>query len=231
MQIAIICGGLATRLRNLAESTPKAMIDINGKPFLEYQIEMLKKQNIKDIVLCVGHLSDKIKDYFGDGKKFGVDIKYSYDGEKKLGPMGAIKNAEPFLKKDFFIMYGDSYIFVDFKDVYNFYKKNDEHVTMVVYKNENKYDKSNLIIENNKVIYIRDTDEIKKVDYIDYGTSILNKKALEVIPKNTFCSTVEFFKEMIVKNKLLAYEVKKRFYHIGTPKALEEFRSYIKNQE
>ncbi len=230
MQIAIICGGLATRLGGLAKKIPKSMMDIQGKPFLEYQIEMLKKQNIKDIVLCVGHLSESIESYFEDGKKFGVDIKYSYDGDKKLGPMGAIKNAEELLKKEFFIMYGDSYVFVDFSKVYGFYKKNSKLVCMVVYKNENKYDKSNLIVENKRVVGHKDLDKKGEIKYIDYGTSLLNKKSLDFITENSFCSTEEFFKKMILKNELSAYEVKKRFYHIGNPKALEEFRIFIKNQ-
>lgn len=230
MQIAIICGGLATRLKDLAKSTPKSMIKIDNKPFLQYQIEKLKKQNIKDIVLCVGHLSEKIIDYFKDGKKFGVNIRYSHDGDKKLGPIGAIKNAENLLEKDFFIMYGDSYVFVDFQDVYDFYKKNNKLVCMVVYKNEDRYDKSNLIVENKKVVGHKDLNKNKKPKYIDYGTSLLNKKALQYIPENTFFSTKEFFKEMILRDELLAYEVQKRFYHIGTPHALEEFRDYIKNK-
>lgn len=230
MQIVIICGGLATRLGNLAKKTPKSMMDINGKPFIEHQIEMLKKQNIKNIVLCTGHLSEKIESYLGDGKNFGVDIKYSYDGGKRLGPMGAVKNAESILEKDFFIMYGDSYIFVDFNKVYDFYKENNELVCMVVYKNKNKYDKSNLIVENNRVIGHKDLKVEGKIEYIDYGTSILNKKSLDFIPKDSFFSTEDFFKKMIKKNQLLAYEIKKRFYHIGNPKALEEFRNFVKNQ-
>jgi len=230
MQIAIICGGLATRLKKVSKTVPKSMIEINGKPFLQYQIEMLKKQKIKDIVLCVGHLSEKIESYFGNGSKFGVNIKYSYDKDKLLGPIGAVKNAESLLEDEFFIMYGDSYIFVDFKKVYEFYKKQQKLACMVVYKNENKYDKSNLAVEKNMVVAHKDDSKGHDIDYIDYGTSILNKKSLDFIPKNEFFSTEKFFKILILKNELLAYVVKKRFYHIGTPEALEEYRNYIKNQ-
>ena len=230
MQIAIICGGLATRLKDLAKKTPKSMMKINGKPFLEYQIEMLKKQNIKDIVLCVGHLSEKIIEYFEDGKSFGVNIEYSYDGNKKLGPMGAIKNAEKLLEKEFFIMYGDSFIFVNFQKVYDFYKKNNKLGCMVVYKNKDLFDKSNLAVENNMVLDIKNLIKNKKLEYIDYGTSIFNKKSLDFIKDDAFCSTATFFKKMIQENELLAYETNKRFYHIGTPEALEEFRSFIKDK-
>ena len=94
MQMVILCGGLATRLGSIAKDVPKSMIKIKNKPFLEYQIDNLKKHSIKDIVLCVGHLSEQIENYFGNGKKFGVSIKYSYDKDKPLGPIGALKNAE-----------------------------------------------------------------------------------------------------------------------------------------
>jgi len=224
--MVILCGGLATRLGNLAKNTPKSMIPIEDKPFLEYQIEKLKKHNIKDIVLCVGHLSEKIEEYFGDGSKFGVNIRYSYDGDKPLGPIGAVKNAEPLLEDEFFIMYGDSYLSVDFQKAYSFFKEQDKQGLMVVYKNNNKYDKSNLIVEDNMVTKYGDKNAV----FIDYGTSILSKKALENVPKNTMFSTGDLFSNLIKKNDLLAYEAKERFYHIGNPEALEELRNYIKNQ-
>jgi len=226
MQMAILCGGLATRLGDIAKNIPKSMIPIENKPFLEYQIENLKKQDIKDIVLCVGHLSEKIEEYFGDGSSFGVNIKYSYDGDKPLGSIGAIKNAEPLLDDVFFIMYGDSYLSVDFQKAYSFFKEQDKQALMVVYKNNDKYDKSNLIVKDNMVTNYGDKNAV----YIDYGTSILSKKALEDIPKNTMFSTGELFSNLIKKNELLAYEAKERFYHIGNPDALEELKSFIKNQ-
>lgn len=230
MQIVIICGGFATRLGNLAKKIPKSMMEINGKPFLLHQIEKLKKQDIKDIVLCVGHFSNQIEEYFGNGEKFGVNIKYSYDGEKQLGPIGAVKNAESLLDNDFIIMYGDSYLSVDFQKAYSDFKKTNKPALMVVYKNQNKYDKSNLIVSNNMVIGYKEKDNTEEMKFIDYGTSILSKKTLDSVPENAMYSTGEFFSELIKKNQLCAYEAKKRFYHIGNPEALEELRKCIKNQ-
>jgi len=223
MQMVIMCGGLATRLGPLAKNIPKSMIIIDDKPFLEYQIENLKKHNIKDIVLCVGHLSEKIEEHFGDGRKFGVNIKYSYDEDNPLGPIGAVKNAESLLEKEFFIMYGDSYLSVEFQKAYSFFKDNNKLGLMVVYKNQDKYDKSNLKIKNNMVISYGE----KGSDFIDYGTSLIRKKALDLVPKNTMFSTGDFFKKLIEKNELLAHITKERFYHIGNPEALEEFKNYI----
>lgn len=228
MQMVILCGGLATRLGEIAKNIPKSMININGKPFLQHQIEKLKKQGITDIVLCVGHLSEIIEEYFGDGSKFGVKIEYSHDGVEPLGPIGALKKAEPYLNDIFFIMYGDSYLSVDFQKVYDFFIQFDKLGCMVVYKNYDKYDKSNLIVKNDMVVGYGDENRTKDMVYIDYGTSILRKNSLNIIPPDTFYTTGRFFSKLIEKQELLAYEAKERFYHIGTPEALEEFKKLKK---
>jgi len=221
--MVILCGGLATRLGDISKETPKSMIKIDGKPFLEHQIDFLKNSSIKDIILCVGHLSEKIEDYFGNGKDFGVKITYSHDGDKPLGPIGAVKNAEPLLEDTFFIMYGDSYLTADLQKAYSFFKQNNKLGLMVVYKNNNRYDKSNIVTKDNMVLSYGEND----ATYIDYGTSILRKKTLEFIPKNTFFTTGDLFTKLIEEKELLSYEVKERFYHIGNPEALKEFRKYI----
>jgi NDP-sugar pyrophosphorylase family protein len=230
MQIAILCGGLGTRLGDLSKDIPKSMIKINNKAFLEYQIENLKKQSIKDIILCVGHLSEQIEDYFGNGEKFGVDIKYSYEKEKLLGPIGAVKNAKSLLSDVFFIMYGDTYLNVDFQKLFSYFIKHNKLCLMAVYKNQDKYDKSNLIVKNNIIVAYGDKERPKDMIYIDYGTSILRKKSLDLVPEKTFYSTGKFFSDLISKKEILAYEVKERFYHIGNPNALEEFRNFISIQ-
>jgi len=226
--MVIFCGGRATRLGNLTIDTPKSLIKIEGKPFLEYQIEILKKQSIKDVILCVGYLSEKIIEHMGDGKKFGVNIRYSYDDKKPLGPIGALKNAEPLLDNVFFIMYGDSYLFADFKKIYSYFLKHDDLALMVTYKNFDKYDTSNLVIKNGRIFAYGKENKTKDMIYIDYGTSILRKKVLALIPKDTYYSMVPFCSDLIKRKQLLAFEAKKRFYHIGTPEALEEFNDYIR---
>ena len=226
MQIVILCGGVATRLGSLAKDIPKSMIQIYGKPFLEYQIEMLRKQSIKDIVLCVGHLAEKIQGYFGSGEKFGVNIRYSYDEDKLLGPIGAIKKAESLLDDVFFTMYGDSYISVDFNKVYTYFMGRNKLALMVVYKNYDKYDNSNIVVKNGRVMRYNE-EKTKDMVYIDYGVSIFRKKALDIIPKDMFYSTKDLYSKLTKQNNLLAYEVKKRFYHIGTLEALDEFKTKI----
>ncbi|MCX6666454.1 MAG: sugar phosphate nucleotidyltransferase [Euryarchaeota archaeon] len=226
MQIVILCGGLATRLGDLAKDTPKSMVLIEGKPFLEHQITFLKYHGVTDIILCVGYLAEKIKDYFDDGKRFGIHIQYSHDGDKPLGPIGALKKAEPLLEDIFFTMYGDSYVFVEFNTVYSYFTNHRYPALMIVYKNKDKYDRSNLIVHNSKVTCYNG-EKVKEMVYIDYGISIFKKKVLDIIPKNTFFSTNEFFSDLVAKKQLFALDVNKRFYHIGNPEALEEFKTFV----
>lgn len=230
MQIVILCGGLATRLGGLAKDTPKSMIQIKDKPFLEYQIKNVKKYSITDIVLCVGHLSEQIEDYFGNGEKIGVNIRYSSDESKPLGPIGALKKAEPLLGDIFFTLYGDSYVFVDFKKVYTYFSKQNKLALMTVYQNFDKFDSSNIII-NNELVTKYGGEKTKETTYIDYGVSLFRKKTLKNIPADAFYSTKDLFTNLTKQKELLSYEVKKRFYHIGTPEALKEFKKYVETKK
>jgi len=227
MQVVILAGGQATRLRPLTDKVPKSLVEIGEKPFLEYQLDFLKKAGIKDVVLCVGHLGEQIERYFGDGSKFGVNLRYSYEKERLLGTAGALKNAEQLLGDEFFVMYGDSYLFLDFAAVMSYFEKMNKLGLMVVYKNYDRYDESNVVIEGNLVKQYSKKDRAEGMVHIDYGASILRKQALELVPQNQAYSLEGLFDQLIEQKKLLAYEVDERFYQIGSPEGLEEFRRYI----
>ena len=175
MQAVIFCGGLAKRLRPLTEKIPKSMIEINGKPFLEYQIEILRKNNIKDILLCIGFLGEQIKEYFGDGEKLGVDIKYSEEKEKLLGTGGALKNAMYLLEEKFFTMYGDSFLLFNFKNAYRYFNNFNKMGLMVVYRNCNQFGLSNVKVRGNYVTNYYTGKNKRRLVYIDYGLSIFKK--------------------------------------------------------
>ena len=227
MQVVILAGGQATRLRPLTDEVPKSLLDIVGRPFLEYQLEFLNRGGAKDIVLCVGYLGEQIEGHCGDGRKLGVNLKYSYEKERLLGTAGALKNAEQLLQDPFFVMYGDSYLFLDFAAVMSYFDKVNKLGLMVVYKNYDRYDGSNVVIEGNLVKQYSKKDRAEGMVYIDYGASILRKQALELVPQNQVYSLEGLFDQLIEQKELLAYEVDKRFYQIGSPEGLEEFRRYI----
>jgi N-acetyl-alpha-D-muramate 1-phosphate uridylyltransferase len=225
--MVIIAGGLATRLKELSKKIPKSMISVLEKPFLQHQIELLKKHGIKDIVLCVGHFAQQIKDYFGNGSQFGVNIKYSDEGENLLGTGGALKKAEDLLQDNFFVMWGDSYLLLDYQDIWNSYKKAASLGLMVVYKNFNQKDRSNVVVENNKVVLYDKWSDGKDKIYIDNGVSILNKRILQYIPFNKKFALEIIFKQLAEKGELQAYETKQCFYEIGSFNGLKEFEKLI----
>lgn len=229
MQIVILCGGKATRLYPLTKKITKSMIKINGKPFLEHQLELLKKNGIFDMIFCIGYKGGQIEKYFGDGGRFGVKIRYSREKEKLLGTGGALKKAEILLDEIFFVIYGDSYLPFNFKKSINYFNKFDKLGLMVVYRNQDRYEKSNVVVKNSLVIEYNKKNQTKEMKYIDYGVSIFRKKALKFLPKNQVYDLSQLHQSLIKKKQLLAFPVRKRFYQIGTFSGIEEFREYLKN--
>jgi len=231
MQVAILAGGLATRLRPLTDTIPKSLVEICGKPFLEYQLDFLRRGGIEDVVLCVGHQGEKIEGHFGDGRRFGVNIKYSYEKGGLLGTAGALKNAEHMLEDKFFVMYGDSYLFLDFATVMSYFDEFEKPGLMVVYKNYDCYDRSNVAIEGNSVKQYSKKEKTGDMVYIDYGASLLRKQALELVPANQVYSLEQLLGQLIELKALLAYEVHERFYEVGSPEGLDEFTAFVSKGE
>jgi len=227
MQVAILAGGLATRLRPLTEKIPKSMVMIGGRPFLEYQLHFLRKNGVTSVVLCVGYLAEQIENHFGDGRKFGVSISYSYEGDELLGTAGALKNAERLLDDPFFAMYGDSYLFLDFADAMRYFRSRNKLALMTVYKNHDQFERSNTVVEGGLIKKFSKKEKTEGMVYIEYGANIFRKDVLQMIPQGQPYSLDELFPELIRREELLAYEVRDRFYQIGSPQGLEEFEKYV----
>lgn len=227
MQIAILAGGLATRLFPLTERIPKSMVQVHGKPFLEYQIELLRRNSVTELVLCVGHLADQIEDYFGDGSRFGVRIQYSHEGERRLGTAGALKLAESLLADEFFVMFGDSYLMLDYRAIMDYFLARDRLGLMVIYRNDNRYDSSDILVEDGFVaVYDKDSPSPDLV-YINEGLSVLRREALKSLTVEKACSLQQFFQPLIADGQLLALETRQRFFEVGSPPGLEEFERLV----
>ena len=225
MQIVIPCGGQATRLGSIAENIPKSLVEINGRAFIEYQFDLIHKYKFDEIILCIDHFGEQIKAYVGTETSKGITVRYSIDDH--LDVIGAVKTAEKWLQNHFFLMYGDSYLpFLDFNKMYQKYIQQNKLAMMAVWKNENTIDASNIKIENGAVTSVGDNDS----DFIDYGTTILNKKILESVPYQQKYSTKKLWQRLVEQNQLAAYIAPDRFYHIGTPEALKDTRRYITYQ-
>ncbi len=223
IQAVIVAGGLATRLGDDARDCPKSMVDVCGKPFIEYQLQLLKENGITCIVLCLGHLAEQIEQHLADGAKFGVNITYSRES-RPLGTAGALKNAQRLIEGDFLTLYGDSYLDFDYHSTISFFNRRNNLALMTVYKNYGIYDASNTETKGDLVTGYDKIKKTPKTVYIDYGASIFRREVFDWLPVNQPYSLEQLFRRLIVERELLAYEVRERFYEIGSPGGLEEFR-------
>jgi N-acetyl-alpha-D-muramate 1-phosphate uridylyltransferase len=219
----ILCGGKGSRVEKFTRKAPKCLIQINGKPFLYYQLKFLQKNKIKNVIISVGYLSEKVKEYVKKNINF-INIKIVDDGKKFLGTGGAIIKSINLLKKNFFVIYGDSYLNFNLKDM----KVDNKKSIMAIYKNNNKYDKSNVEIDKSKYILYHKDKSKKKLSYIDYGASFLNKKIFKECKKNVKFDLSSLFQKISKENMLKGFIVKKRFYEIGSYKGINEIKKYLK---
>jgi len=227
--VVLLSGGLATRLRPITEKIPKAMLEVAGKPFIHHQLNLLSKNGIKRVVLCVGYLGKMIENYIGNGSKFQMEVQYSYDGEKLLGTGGAIKKALKYVDDSFFVLYGDSYLDVDYAKIEMAYVNSGKKGLMTVYKNEGKWDSSNVIFEKNEIMMYSKKERLKEMNYIDYGLGILNKQVFQDFESEAVFDMAGIYEKLAKEKHLLGYEVFERFYEIGSKEGLKDLEQKIKS--
>ncbi|HEV2139015.1 MAG TPA: sugar phosphate nucleotidyltransferase [Nitrososphaerales archaeon] len=231
MQAVILAGGLGTRLRPLTENIPKALVPVHGKPFLEYEVELLKSRGVDDLVLCVGYLGEEIERHFGDGGWFGVRISYSRDGKAPLGPIGALKRAEGMLEDEFFVTYGDAYLRLDYRNMMDVLGQRDALGLMAVYWNNGEYGKSDVVVKGTHIVEYNKKESKPGMVWINFGVSALRKAALDGVKKDEYCDEETFYGGLIRERQLRFFEAHDRFYEIGTPGGLDEFSTYVKINE
>lgn len=200
------------------------MIEIRGRPFLAHQLHLLKKSGVDEVVLCVGYLSDQIEEYFKDGKEFGIKILYSREEGELLGTGGALKNALPLLKDEFLLIYGDSYLDIDYRPVFDCFPRTDSPVLMTVFKNDNRWVPSNVVCSAGTVTIFDKQARIPEMNYIDYGLSVLSRGVIEEIPAGEPYNLDHLYHRLAGEGRLAGYEVFQRFYEIGSPEGLEELQ-------
>jgi N-acetyl-alpha-D-muramate 1-phosphate uridylyltransferase len=222
LPVVILAGGLATRLRPLTEKIPKSLVEVAGHPFLEHQITLLRKNGISEIFLCVGYLGGMIEELFGDGEQFGIQIIYSYDGDKLLGTGGAIKKVLPKLSEDFFVLYGDSYLPIDYQAVATHFQVSDEPALMTVFRNDDAWDRSNVWFEDGTIRRYSKAERLPQMRYIDYGLTVCSQPIFENYPGEEPFDLAIVLEELSQRGELAGYEVHQRFYEIGSHEGLEE---------
>jgi NDP-sugar pyrophosphorylase family protein len=222
LPVVILAGGLATRLRPLTEKIPKCLVEVAGRPFLEHQIALLRKNGITEIFLCVGYLGAMIEERFGNGKQYGVQISYSYDGPKLLGTGGAIKKLLPRLPEDFFVLYGDSYLPIDYQAVATHFRASGKPALMTVFRNDDAWDRSNVWFEEGNIRRYSKAERLPQMRYIDYGLTACSRTIFEGYSAEEPFDLAIVFERLSEHGVLAGYEVYQRFYEIGSHRGLEE---------
>ena len=227
MQAVILAGGEGTRLRPLTYDTPKSMLRIADKPFLEHTIRLLKLNSVDDLVICVAYRGEAIRDYFGDGQSFGVRIRYSEDGSRLAGTAGSLREARDLLSDRFFITFGDSYPILDYQAAWNAFLQTGKKALMVVCRNFDRYGKSNTVVADGLVTFYSKKERPSGMDYIEFGVTFMDKRVTQMIPANYPVDLEVLYRRLIAEKEIAALEVQQRIYDIGSQEGLNEFRRLV----
>jgi len=238
--VAVLAGGLATRLRPITEKIPKSLVPVAGKPFLAHQLALLRSCGIHRVVLCVGYLGEMIQREFGDGSALGMRLDYSFDsprqseakagGPKLLGTGGAVKRALPLLGDEFFVLYGDSYLPVEYRPIAESFRRSGKLGCMTVYRNEGKYDTSNVVFRDGEIVVYDKKSRSPQMQHIDYGLSLFRAPVFDSYASGQPFDLAEVMGKLVHEKQLAGYEVRERFYEIGSPAGLAELELLLQSK-
>jgi NDP-sugar pyrophosphorylase family protein len=231
LPVAILVGGLATRLRPLTEEIPKALIPINGRPFIEHQLKLLKSRGISEAVICAYYRAEQIEGFAGDGSRFGLNIRYSFDGPEPLGTGGALRRALPLLGDAFFVLYGDSYLPIDYSAVEKAFTASGRDALMTVYRNQGLGDRSNVHLQDGRILAYDKANRTPQMQHIDYGLGAFKRQALEAFPANEKLDLAKVYQVLLMEKRLAAFEVHQRFYEVGSFEGIRDLEMYLKREE
>jgi NDP-sugar pyrophosphorylase family protein len=229
-QIAILAGGLATRLYPATKDIPKSLIEVAGRPFIAHQLDLLGKNGITSVVICAGHLGKRIVDYVKDGMAHGITVRFSFDGDKQLGTGGALRKALPLLDDPFMVEYGDSYLDTDYQAIMNRFIADGRSGLLTIFRNDNKFGASNIVYSRGEIIMYNKKVRKAEMHYIDYGLSLLKKKVFNDFDGYSAFDFEKVIQRLCGANDLAAHVVENRFYEIGSPEGLAETRRYLNHK-
>ena len=230
LPVAILAGGLATRLYPLSALLPKALMSVAGRPFIFHQLDLIKSQGIERVVLCVGHLGEQVCATVGDGRALGMSITYSFDGTPLLGTAGAIKQALPLLGEHFFVLYGDTYLPCSFGAVQSAYEATRQPALMTVVRNGNRWDRSNAIFDGEVVLEYDKQSTRSDFTHIDFGISVLSSAVFEPYADQRCIDLADVCHALSRQGRLAGFEVSQRFYEIGSLQGMRETDAYLSHR-
>jgi NDP-sugar pyrophosphorylase family protein len=228
LPLAILVGGFGSRLGSLTKEIPKCLIEINGRPFVDWQLDLLVKNGFSDFVFCVSYKSKTIQEYIGDGTERGIRIRYSIDGETQLGTGGAIQKAIPMLGEVFGVIYGDSYLPINYLAVEKEFLNSKSQALMTVYKNQNQLDTSNVEFFQGKLIKYEKGTQNEKMLHIDYGMTFFREAAFRNWLDQSSFDLSKVCHQLAMDGQLDGFEVFERFYEIGSLPGIEDFSQYLR---
>jgi NDP-sugar pyrophosphorylase family protein len=229
----ILAGGLATRMRPLTDGIPKAMLPVTGRPFVDHQLAHLAKTGVTDVVLSIGYRGDMLRQHVGDGARFGLRVAYVDEGKDLRGTAGALRLAldHGALDPAFLVLWGDSYLSIDFGEVWARYRASGLPALMTVFRNEGQWDTSNVIYEPGKVVLYdkkRATRPPEDFKYIDYGLMALERRLIEAeVPAAGKADLADLFHALSVRGQLAGFEAPERFHEIGSLEGLRELERWL----
>jgi NDP-sugar pyrophosphorylase family protein len=224
--VCILAGGRGTRLGARSDAAPKPLLELAGEPFLIHQLRLLAEHQVREVVVCVGHLGEMIESRLG-GERFGIRIAYSYDGPGLDGTLGAIRRAQPLLPERFLVLYGDTYLRVDYQAVTHAWRESGLEALMVVLRNEGRWDASNVVYEPERVLAYDKRAPTPDMRWIDYGLGGLTAAALDRVPVST-AELAILYTALAHAGQLFGFEATERFYEIGTPASLQETEAFLR---
>lgn len=227
LPVAILAGGLATRLRPATGRIPKALVDVGGRPFIAHQLELLSRHGLADIVLLVGHMGEMLRDTLGNGEGFGVRLRYVFDCPGQLGTGGAVRGALPELGQAFFVLYGDSYLECDYEAIECAFLASGKSALMTVYRNDDQWDRSNVQFKSGRIVQYDKVYRNPKMHHIDYGLGAFRREAFVGWSAAESFDLAVVYQDLVARGDLAGYEVSSRFYEIGSPSGLEEARAHL----
>lgn len=227
LPVAILAGGLATRLRPITETIPKSLLTVAGRPFITRQLEWLAKEGVERVVLCVGHLGERVEQAVGDGTRFGLKVAYSYDGDELLGTGGALKRALSLLGEAFFVLYGDSYLTCCLVSVEAAFRQAGKPAMMTIFANEGRWDTSNVIFRDGVLVLHDKKNFSPEMRYIDYGLGVLTAPALRHHAEGESFDLACVYNQLSKRGELAGFEVKERFYEIGSFRGIKEAEEFF----
>ena len=226
--VAILAGGMATRLRPITQNIPKLLVEVAGEPFFTHQIRLLKQAGLTHLVLCVGFLGEQIVELYGDGSRWGVKIEYVFDGPKLRGTGGALINALPRLGENFYVLYGDSYLPIDYTAVGEAFQSSGQLGLMTVFENQGRFDQSNVWFEGGEIKVYDKQNPSPQMHHIDYGLGVFRAAAFDGFSREVPVDLAEVQKALVARRQLAGFELKQRFYEIGSPAGLAELDTLLR---